>query len=53
VRIGWLLVALWCAVAVIVVVVNSPEHLSRKRAEQTPTRRRPRVPSQLLAWPDE
>ena len=32
---GWLLVALWFAVAVIVVVVNGPEHLSRKRAEQT------------------
>ena len=37
VRMGWLLVALWCAVAVIVVVVNGPEHLSRKRAKQTPT----------------
>jgi uncharacterized protein len=37
VRMGWLLVALWFAVAVIVVVVNGPEHLSRKRAKQTPT----------------
>lgn len=37
VRMGWLLVALWCAVAVIVVVLNGPEHLSRKRAKQTPT----------------
>jgi uncharacterized protein len=37
VRIGWLLVALWCAVAIIVVVVNGPEHLSRKRDKQTPT----------------
>jgi uncharacterized protein len=37
VRMGWLLVALWCAVALIVVVVNGPEHLSRKRAKQTPT----------------
>jgi uncharacterized protein len=37
VRMGWLLVALWCAVAVIVVVVNGPKHLSRNRAKQTPT----------------
>jgi uncharacterized protein len=37
VRMGWLLVALWCAVAVIVVVVNGPEHLSRKHNKQTPT----------------
>lgn len=37
VRMGWLLVALWCAVAVIVVVLNGSEHLSRKRAKQTPT----------------
>jgi membrane protease YdiL (CAAX protease family) len=36
VRMGWLLVALWCAVALIVVVVNGPEHLSRNRAKQTP-----------------
>jgi preprotein translocase subunit SecG len=48
VRMGWLLVALWCAVALIVVVVNGPEHLSRKRAKQTPTppegaRQAPRV----------
>jgi membrane protease YdiL (CAAX protease family) len=37
VRMGWLQVALWCAVALIVVVVNGPEHLSRNRAKQTPT----------------
>jgi membrane protease YdiL (CAAX protease family) len=37
VRMGWLEVAVWCAVALIVVVVNGPEHLSRKRAKQTPT----------------
>jgi preprotein translocase subunit SecG len=37
VRMGWLLVALWCAVALIVVVANGPEHLSRKRTKQTPT----------------
>jgi hypothetical protein len=37
VRQGWLLVALWCAVAVIVVIVNGPEHLSRKYNKQTPT----------------
>jgi hypothetical protein len=36
VRMGWLLVALWCTVALIVVVVNGPEHLSRNRAKQTP-----------------
>ena len=37
VRMGWLLVALWCAVALIVVVVSGPEHLSRNRPKQTPT----------------
>ena len=37
VRKGWLLVALWCAVAAIVVVVNGPEHLSRKYTRQTLT----------------
>jgi uncharacterized protein len=36
VRQGWLLVALWCAVALIVVIVNGPEHLSRKHNRQTP-----------------
>ena len=37
VRQGWLLVALWCAVAAILVVVNGPEHLSRKYTRQTLT----------------
>jgi uncharacterized protein len=37
VRQGWLLVALWCAVALIAVVVDGPEHLSRKHNKQTPT----------------
>jgi hypothetical protein len=37
VRQGWLLVALWCAVALIVAIVNGPEHLSRKHNRQTPT----------------
>lgn len=37
VRMGWLQVALWCAVALIVVVVNGAEHLSRKHNKQTPT----------------
>ena len=37
VRQGWLLVALWCAVAVIVVIVYGPEHLSRKYNKQTLT----------------
>jgi uncharacterized protein len=37
VRQGWLLAALWCAVAVIVVIVNGPGHLSRKYTRQTPT----------------
>jgi CAAX protease family protein len=35
VRMGWLLVALWFVVAVAVVVVNGPEHLSRKHKKQT------------------
>ena len=37
VRQGWLLVALWCAVAVIVVVVNGPAQLSRRYNKQTPS----------------
>jgi uncharacterized protein len=37
VRQGWLLVALWCAVALIAVVVDGPAHLSRKHNKQTPT----------------
>ncbi len=34
VRQGWLLVALWCVVAVILVIVTGPEHLSRKHEKQ-------------------
>jgi membrane protease YdiL (CAAX protease family) len=37
VRQSWLLAAVWCAVAAIVVVVNGPEHLSRKYTRQTLT----------------
>jgi membrane protease YdiL (CAAX protease family) len=35
VRMGWLWVALWCAVALVVVTVNGPEHLSRRHRKQT------------------
>lgn len=45
VRQGWLLVALWCAVAAIVVVVNGPEHLSRKYTRQTLTPPEPSAPT--------
>jgi hypothetical protein len=41
VRMGWLLVALWRAVALIVVVVNGPEHLSRKQTPTPPEGARP------------
>jgi uncharacterized protein len=34
VRQGWLYAALWCAVAVVVVVVAGPKHLSRKHRKQ-------------------
>jgi uncharacterized protein len=34
VRQGWLLAALWCAVAIVVVVVAGPAHLSRKHRKQ-------------------
>jgi uncharacterized protein len=34
VRQGWLLAGLWCVVAVIVVVVAGPVHLSRKHEKQ-------------------
>ena len=34
VRLGWLLAAVWCAVAIVVVVVYGPQHLSRKHRKQ-------------------
>jgi membrane protease YdiL (CAAX protease family) len=34
VRLGWLLAALWCAVAIVVVVVAGSAHLSRKHRKQ-------------------
>ena len=34
VRLGWLLAAVWCAVAIVVVVVAGPAHLSRKHRKQ-------------------
>ena len=34
VRLGWLLVVLWCAVALMVVIVAGPAHLSRKHGKQ-------------------
>jgi membrane protease YdiL (CAAX protease family) len=37
VMMGWLLVALWSAVAIAVVVATGPEHLSRKHTKQTLT----------------
>ena len=33
-RLGWLLAALWCAVAIVVVVAAGPAHLSRKHKKQ-------------------
>ena len=49
VRQGWLLVALWCAVAAIVVVVNGPEHLSRKYTRQTLTPPEASAPTPRMA----
>jgi len=34
VRQSWLYAALWCAVAIVVVIVYGPEHLSRKHRKQ-------------------
>jgi hypothetical protein len=34
VRQAWLYAALWCAVAIVVVVVYGPQHLSRKHRKQ-------------------
>jgi uncharacterized protein len=34
VRQGWLYAALWCAVAIVVIVVAGPEHLSRRHRKQ-------------------
>ena len=50
VRQGWLLVTLWCAVAAIVVVVNGPEHLSRKYTRQTLTPPEASTPTPRVVW---
>ncbi|MGH3147817.1 MAG: CPBP family intramembrane glutamic endopeptidase [Rubrobacter sp.] len=42
-RMGWLLVALWCAVAVVLVVANGPEHLSHKHGKQVERATEPMV----------
>ena len=34
VRLGWLLAAVWCAAAIVVVVVYGPQHLSRRHRKQ-------------------
>jgi hypothetical protein len=34
VRLGWLVAAVWCAVAIVVVVVAGPAHLSRTHHKQ-------------------
>jgi hypothetical protein len=34
VRRAWLEAALWCAVAIVVIVVYGPQHLSRKHRKQ-------------------
>jgi hypothetical protein len=34
VREAWLYAALWCAAAIVVVIVAGPKHLSRKRKKQ-------------------
>jgi hypothetical protein len=34
VRLGWLVAAVWCAVAIVVVIVAGPAHLSRKHRKQ-------------------
>ena len=34
VRLGWLVAAVWCAVAIVVVIVAGPAHLSRKHHKQ-------------------
>src|SRR5829696_7709599 len=34
VRMGWLLAAVWCAVAIVVVILAGPAHLSRKHHKQ-------------------
>jgi uncharacterized protein len=34
VRLGWLLAAVWCAVAIVVVVVYGPQHLSHRHRKQ-------------------
>jgi hypothetical protein len=38
---AWLRGALWCVVAVVVVIATGPAHLSRRKAEQARTAPRP------------
>ena len=49
VRMGWLLVALWFAVALIVVAVDGTAHLSRKHTKQTPMPPESTTPSPRVA----
>jgi uncharacterized protein len=48
VRLGWLLAAVWCAVAIVVVVVYGPAHLSRKHGKQEE-----RAPEPTVTTPGE
>jgi hypothetical protein len=51
VRQGWLLVALWCTVAIVVVIVAGPGHLFRKHGKQEEGAAEPRVTTPNLDKP--
>jgi uncharacterized protein len=51
VRFSWLYAALWCAVAIVVVVVAGPAHLSRKHAKQVEVAAEPEAPTPGVAKP--
>jgi uncharacterized protein len=51
VRFSWLFAALWCAVAIVVVVVAGPAHLSRKHAKQVEVAAEPEAPTPGVAKP--
>jgi uncharacterized protein len=51
VRFSWLYAALWCAVAIVVVVVAGPAHLSRKHAKQEEVAAEPEAPTPGVAKP--
>ena len=51
VRQSWLLAALWCAVAIVLIVVAGPEHLSREHRKQEERDAEPGVATPAVVKP--